>query len=678
MRLDASVKELNGIGPRVAEQLAKREIYTIGDLLHFYPTGYEEMAEPVPVAECEAETFATLCLTIIGKGSIIRRGARVISHFEASDGTGKVRLTFFNMPYVRQTLQAGETFVFRGILHQTGGGSRFLEQPWFIAGARYTQLCGTLQPRYRMIAGISPARMRSFLQKALDAAEGIRDDLPEKARQRYSLLERNQALREIHFPTGREQLLEARRRLIFDEFFSFILGVRRQKAGEGERIDPRPMRLFSGEEAVDWCGQFLQSLPFSLTAGQGQAWEEIRADLTGRLLMNRLLQGDVGSGKTILAFLALLLCAQNGRQGALMAPTEVLARQHMESFSQYMEKSGLPVRAVLLTGSVKGRQRREVLQSIADGSADVVIGTHALFQEAVRFHDLGLVITDEQHRFGVRQRTGLAAKGEEVPVLVMSATPIPRTLAIILYGELQVSSLRALPPGRQPIRSLALRDTERGRAYRFILSEIAKGRQCYVICPAVEEGEMQEIENVTEYTGKLRASLPQSLRIDSLTGRMKPAEKAAVMERFSAGDTDILVSTTVIEVGINVPNATVILIENAERFGLSQLHQLRGRVGRGRDQSYCIFLYSGKEKPDRLAILEKNTDGFSISEQDLKARGPGDLFGVRQRGLPQFALADIYEDTDLLRDASACVEELLREDPGFAPADARIVDYSTI
>jgi ATP-dependent DNA helicase RecG len=361
-----------------------------------------------------------------------------------------------------------------------------------------------------------------------------------------------------------------------------------------------------------------------------------------------------------------------------MAPTEVLARQHMDGFAEYMEKSGLPVRAVLLTGSVKGRARKEALQAVADGSADVVIGTHALFQEAVAFHDLGLVITDEQHRFGVRQRTGLAEKGDNVPVLVMSATPIPRTLAIILYGELQVSSLRLLPPGRQPVKSLAMQDTQRGRAYRFILSEIKKGRQCYVICPAVEEGEMDEIENVADYTDKLRAVLPPGLRIDSMTGRMRPEEKTRVMDTFSAGKTDILVSTTVIEVGINVPNATVILIENAERFGLSQLHQLRGRVGRGKEQSYCIFLYSGKDKPERLAVLEENSNGFSIAEQDLKARGPGDLFGVRQSGMPQFTLADLYEDADLLKEAAACADEVLREDPGWRGAQERTVDYTTI
>ena len=674
MRLDASVQNLKGVGPKALEALAKREIYSVGDLLRFYPVGYDFFTDPVYAAESPAGSLCTLRLTLIGKGSTFRKGARVISHFEGSDGTAKVRLTFYNMPYVRQSLAAGASFVFRGMLRQTGAGNLYMEQPRFYSSVQYTRLMGTLQPQYRQIKGIGDSRLRAMLKEAIEETSGLGDDLSDDLREKYGLIGQRQAVRMIHFPPDRESLQQARRRLIFDEFFSFIIGIRRQKNREGERSNPRPMKDVTG----GWCDRLLKSLPFSLTQEQKSAWKEIRADLTGSRLMNRLVQGDVGSGKTILAFLALVLCAENGLQGALMAPTEVLARQHMEGFTEYMAQAHLPVRAVLLTGSIKGKARKEALQAIADGSAHVVIGTHALFQDAVEFHDLNLVITDEQHRFGVRQRTGLADKGENVPVLVMSATPIPRTLAIILYGELQVSSLRQLPPGRQPIKSLALQEGQRGRAYRFILSEIKKGRQCYVICPAVEEGELQEIENVSDYTAKLRAALPPQLRIASMTGRLRPEEKTAVMDDFSAGNTDILVSTTVIEVGINVPNATVILIENAERFGLSQLHQLRGRVGRGQDQSYCIFLYSGREKPERLSILEQNSNGFSIAEQDLRTRGPGDLFGVRQSGLPQFTLADLYEDADLLKEAAACADEVLRRNPGFHCSAERIVDYSSI
>ena len=673
MRTDAPVRKLKGVGPKAEQELAAKEIYTIGDLLRFYPSSYDYYEQPGRAADALSGNHCTLSLTIIGTGGIFRKGARSISHFEGTDGSGKVRLTFFNMPYLRQTLQAGSSFVFRGIMRQTGAGNKYLEQPWFMEKRKYDQVIGTLQPVYPAVKWRGAAGMRNLLAAALEAVREMDDFLPADQVKKYGLTGRYEALRGIHFPAGRESLQQARKRLIFDEFFSFIIGIRRQKQEEGERANSHPMKTDG-----NWCGQFLDSLPFRLTSEQARAWEEIRADLAGTTLMNRLLQGDVGSGKTILAFLALILCAENGRQGALMAPTEVLARQHMEGLTDYLERSGLPVRPVLLTGAVKGKARREALKSIADGSADIVIGTHALFQEAVDYNDLGLVVTDEQHRFGVRQRSGLTEKGQDVPVLVMSATPIPRTLAIILYGELQVSCLRKLPPGRTPVRSLALHETQRGRAYRFILQEINKGRQCYVICPAVEEGESHEMENVTDYSEKLRAVLSDQIRIDSLTGRMKPDEKTAVMNRFSSGETDILVSTTVIEVGINVPNATVILIENAERFGLSQLHQLRGRVGRGREQSYCIFLYSGKEKPDRLEILEKNTNGFDIAEKDLKARGPGDLFGVRQSGLPQFALADLYEDSDLLRQASECADQVLRLNPDYCCSEERRVDYSTI
>ena len=420
-------------------------------------------------------------------------------------------------------------------------------------------------------------------------------------------------------------------------------------------------------------------LPFVLTEGQKQAWNEIRRDLTGPRLMNRLLQGDVGSGKTILAFLALYLCAANGRQGALMAPTEVLAGQHMKSLTELIERYDLPLRPVLLTGSLTAARKRDIYERIRLGMADIIIGTHALIQDAVEYKDLGLVITDEQHRFGVRQRENLAGRGDSIGVLVMSATPIPRTLAIILYGDLQVSELRELPAGRLPIKNLAMPQAGRGKALRFILRQIAAGRQAYIICPAVEEGMMEELENVTDYTEKLRGALPAAIRIASLHGRMRPAEKDAVMEAFAAHETDILVSTTVVEVGINVPNATVMMVENAERFGLSQLHQLRGRVGRGKEQSYCIFLYAGEgEKPERLQVLEKNNDGFKIAEEDLKLRGPGDIFGTRQSGEMGFVMADIYHDANVMKEAAAYVDTVLARNPDFALTLTKSVDFRSI
>ena len=432
--------------------------------------------------------------------------------------------------------------------------------------------------------------------------------------------------------------------------------------------------------------ELISKLPYALTGAQKRSWEEIKRDLTGEFVMSRLLQGDVGSGKTILAFLALLLCSANHRQGALMAPTEVLARQHMENLTKLKEQYELPIRPVLLTGSVKGKARKDVYEKIASGEADIIIGTHALIQDSVEYANLGLVVTDEQHRFGVRQRESLAGKGNTVPVLVMSATPIPRTLAIIMYGDLQISVLDEMPSGRLPIKNLAISSTERRRIYRFMYGQIKQGRQAYVICPEVEEGVMSDLENVQDYTEKLRKIFPPEVRIDSLNGRMKPAEKTEIMERFSAGQTDILVSTTVIEVGIDVPNASVIAIENAERFGMSQLHQLRGRVGRGKWQSYCIFLYtegaegegSGAGKPKRLEILEKTNDGFVIAEEDLKLRGPGDLFGERQSGELGFVLADIYEDSAIMRKAAAYVDEVLASDPDFKMPHLRQLDFRTI
>ena len=400
--------------------------------------------------------------------------------------------------------------------------------------------------------------------------------------------------------------------------------------------------------------RLIEQLPNELTNSQKKAWEEIRGDLCSSRLMNRLLQGDVGSGKTILAFLALLLAASNGRQGALMAPTEVLAEQHMQNLSAMKEKYHLRVNPVLLTGSVKGAARREALKKIADGTADVIIGTHALIQEKVNYKDLGLVITDEQHRFGVRQREALSGKGSDVPILVMSATPIPRTLAIILYGDLDVSLLTDMPSNRLKIRNTVLDEGWRNKCFHFILKEIRAGHQAYIVCPAVEESELEGVANVKDYTAALKQAMPDNVTIEALHGRMKPAEKENIMNRFAAHEIDILVSTTVIEVGINVPNATVMMVENAERFGLSQLHQLRGRVGRGSAQSYCIFLYGSqiKEKPERLSILEQSTDGFYIAEKDLELRGPGDLFGVRQSGELGFVLADIYRDAGLLKKAS--------------------------
>ena len=680
MDLQTRVEELKGVGPKTAELLRSRGLCTAADLVLYYPSRYEKYSALTAVSQTGENAECAVLLTVIGRGSSVRARGRTISHFKAGDATGDVRITYFNMPYMVRNLPAGCQRVFMGVMKMTPQGHRYMEQPRVYSLDDYHDLEGTLQPVYPLFQGMKNRQIASLVSRVMEGLPPFEEYLPAKDRERLQLYDKDRALRGIHHPQSEEELVLSRNRLIFDEFFEFILGIRKRKRENDSLINERPMAPSSIPE------ELIAGLPYKLTAAQMKAWDEIKRDLTGGYIMSRLLQGDVGSGKTILAFLSLLLCSANGRQGALMAPTEVLAGQHMENLLKLREEYGLKIDPVLLTGSVKGKKRKEAYEKIASGEADIVIGTHALIQEAVEYKDLGLVITDEQHRFGVRQREGLAGKGNAVPVLVMSATPIPRTLAIIMYGDLQISVLDEKPHGRLPIRNLAIANTERRRIYRFIYGQLKEGRQAYVICPEVEEGEMSELENVQEYTEKLRKIFPDEITIDSLNGRMKPKEKNEVMGRFSEGKTDILVSTTVIEVGIDVPNASVIAIENAERFGMSQLHQLRGRVGRGKWQSYCIFLFTPgaaggddpAKKPKRLEILEKTNDGFVIAEEDLKLRGPGDLFGERQSGALGFVLADIYEDASIMKKAASYVDEVLAADPGFEIPRMRQLEVRSI
>lgn len=547
-----------------------------------------------------------------------------------------------------------------------------MEQPRLFRVEEYTALQNTLQPRYALTQGLTNNGVSRAVRKALDSvlSEGNRlEILPEEIRNEFQLIPLGEALEKIHFPENTQDLIAARRRLAFDEFLLFFLALRKVK--EENQIRKVEELL----EKVPDTDRLLDSLPYRLTGAQQRVWSEIEADLQKENAMNRLVQGDVGSGKTILAFLALLMCAANGRQGCLMAPTEVLARQHYEALLQMSGEYDLCIRPVLLTGSQTAKEKREIYARIADGDANVIIGTHALIQEKVIYRRLSLVITDEQHRFGVRQRELLADKGKGTHVLVMSATPIPRTLAIVVYGDLHVSVLDEMPAGRKPIKNCVVNTSYRQTAYSFIRKQAEEGHQVYVICPMVEEGEMDGLENVMDYTDKLKAVLPDSIRVAALHGKMKPAEKNNIMEAFSNKEIDVLVSTTVIEVGINVPNATVMMVENAERFGLAQLHQLRGRVGRGDSQSYCIFI-SGNDNEQtmkRLNILNTSNDGFHIANEDLKLRGPGDLFGIRQSGLLDFKVGDIYQDSDLLLIASSLAERIAVQDP-----DEKLEQYSLL
>lgn len=673
MKQSDSIMEIKGVGTKTAQLFESRGIRTAGDLLAYYPRDYDEYGQIKNLSDFRPGRIDAFLLVIVGSGTLIRNGSRTIVQFRAQDPTGQVRISFFNMPYILRTLRPGTRRVFRGTVKTTSGGHLFMQQPKILTQEEYGKLSGTLQPVYPLFQGIKNPQIMRMERYALGHVEFEDDYLSQEERKGMNLIAEDKALRQIHFPDSYEQLHAAHRRLVFDEFFDFIYAVRSERSKLQALRNERPMKQTPETKRL------IDSLPYTLTGAQLRAWDEIRADLSGPFVMNRLLQGDVGSGKTIIAFLALLMCAQNGRQGILMAPTEVLARQHMDDLTQMAQEYALPLHPVLLTGSVTGKARRNALEAIGTGACDVVIGTHALIQDTVRYRDVGLVITDEQHRFGVRQRESLAGKGENVPVLVMSATPIPRTLAIILYGDLSVSVLDEMPKGRLRVKNLAMSSDGRDKVYRFMYRQIRQGRQCYVICPEVEEGELSGLENVTDYTEKLRKIFPADVSIDSLNGRMKPSEKDEVMKKFAQHGTDILVSTTVIEVGINVPNAAVMVIENSERFGLSQLHQLRGRVGRGKYQSYCIFLYSGSgEKPKRLEILEHTNDGFKIAEEDLKLRGPGDVFGTRQSGDLGFVLADIYDDSDVMKTAAHFVSEKLRDDPGYTSGRVKSVDFRSI
>ena len=464
------------------------------------------------------------------------------------------------------------------------------------------------------------------------------------------------AVRTIHFPESKEAYAKARSRLVFEEFFLFSMALHRMK--ETKHSKPSEYLLLAGDKVA----AFLDALPYELTTGQKNAWEDIKQDLRSGIVMNRLIQGDVGSGKTVVAMLSLLCAVESGHQGAIMVPTEVLAGQHYEEFQKFLEPLG--VRVALLVGSMTAAAKREVNRQIAEKEVDIIVGTHALIQEKVKYADLALIVTDEQHRFGVRQREMFSDKGKSPHMLVMSATPIPRTLAIILYGDLDVSVIDVLPANRLPIKNCAVGTNYRPQAYRFMEKQVADGHQVYIICPMVEESENAEAENVMDYTNSIREVLSPSIRVEYLHGKMKPAQKNEIMEAFSKGEVDILVSTTVIEVGINVPNATVMMIENAERFGLAQLHQLRGRVGRGAAQSYCIFMAGNpsKETMERLRILEDSNDGFYVAKQDLKLRGPGDLFGIRQSGDLLFRMADIYQDANELQQANEAACSLTREE----------------
>ena len=666
------VNRIKGVGEKTAALFGKINVYTIDDLIRHYPRDYETYDAPVSIRETSPGNVQAVYGQITAIPNVKKvRNLSILNAILKDDNGDSIQLTFFNMPFLKKVLKPGGFYLFRGLVQQRGT-HKFMEQPRMFTWDEYRQKSGRLLPRYALTKGLTNQTVQKSVAQALEYYPPEKEYLPQMILQKYPMLSHREAVYALHFPESREELLTARNRMVFEEFFSFLLVLRKNKELAAKTENHFPMY-----ETADTV-RFLEQLPFPLTKAQKKVWGELREDMGSPYAMNRLIQGDVGSGKTILAVLALLMCAANGYQGAMMAPTEVLAVQHFETISGYVKKYGIAFRPVLLTGSMTAKEKREAYAKIASGEANLIIGTHALIQEKVEYSSLALVVTDEQHRFGVRQRETLAAKGSEPHVLVMSATPIPRTLAIILYGDLKVSVIDELPANRLPIKNCVVGTSYRPKAYEFIAKEVSTGRQAYVICPMVEEGESEDLENVVDYTEKLRATLPPSVQVAYLHGKMRPADKNRIMEEFAAKEIDVLVSTTVIEVGINVPNATVMMVENAERFGLAQLHQLRGRVGRGEFQSYCIFISTSeaKETMGRLQILNHSNDGFHIASEDLKLRGPGDIFGIRQSGEFAFVLGDIYTDANILKEASDAVEQLLVSDPELTDDDSlALVNY---
>lgn len=666
------VNRIKGVGEKTAALFGKINVYTVDDLIRHYPRDYETYDAPVSIRETSPGSVQAVYGQITAIPNVKKvRNLSILNAILKDDNGDSIQLTFFNMPFLKKVLKPGGFYLFRGLVQQRGT-HKIMEQPRMFTWDEYRQKSGRLLPRYALTKGLTNQTVQKSVAQALEYYPPEKEYLPQVILQKYPMLSHREAVYALHFPESREELLTARNRMVFEEFFSFLLVLRKNKELAAKTENHFPMY-----ETADTV-RFLEQLPFPLTKAQKKVWGELREDMGSPYAMNRLIQGDVGSGKTILAVLALLMCAANGYQGAMMAPTEVLAVQHFETISGYIEKYGIAFRPVLLTGSMTTKEKREAYAKIASGEANLIIGTHALIQEKVEYSSLALVVTDEQHRFGVRQRETLAAKGSEPHVLVMSATPIPRTLAIILYGDLKVSVIDELPANRLPIKNCVVGTAYRPKAYEFIAKEVAAGRQAYVICPMVEEGESEDLENVVDYTEKLRAVLPPSVQVAYLHGKMRPADKNRIMEEFAAKEIDVLVSTTVIEVGINVPNATVMMVENAERFGLAQLHQLRGRVGRGEFQSYCIFISTSeaKETMERLQILNHSNDGFHIASEDLKLRGPGDIFGIRQSGEFAFVLGDIYTDANILKEASDAVEQLLVSDPELTDDDSlALVNY---
>ncbi len=650
--LDRDIQSLRGIGKTRSEKFAKLGVNTIGELLYFFPRDYEDRTKTLKVADCRDGETACVKAAVFSavKESRIRRNLAVYTVI-ISDDTGAMSAVWYNNRFVKDTLKPGREYVFYGKVTENRG-KRELQNPVYeeVGQERFT---GRIVPLYPLTEGLSQKMVQSAMEAAIAEAGVLQEYMPQSIRERYRIAELNFAIKNIHFPADFKSYEIARRRFVFEELLTVQLLLLRIKKDNSRT----PGAVFADTKCM---GEFAYGLPFALTGAQKRVICDIAADFRSGNQMNRLIQGDVGSGKTAVAAAAAYCAVKNGYQAVMMAPTEILASQHYETFKEFFAPYGICVE--LLTGGMGAKEKRRVTEAVQLGVAQIVVGTHALIQKGVEYKELGLVIADEQHRFGVSQRAKLCAKGTDPHMLLMSATPIPRTLALILYGDLDISIIDELPPGRKPVKTYAVGESMRKRIYAFLKKQLDSGFQSYIVCPLIEETEKSDLKNAEELAEKLTGIFPE-YKVGLMHGKLKPKLKEEIMDDFAANRIQLLVSTTVIEVGVNVPNSNIMIIENAERFGLAQLHQLRGRVGRGGDQAYCILFVHGKNEitKKRMDTMCMSNDGFFISEQDLKLRGPGDFFGTRQHGLPEMRIANLFEDGDILKDAQEAAELIIKE-----------------
>ncbi|MCR5053362.1 MAG: ATP-dependent DNA helicase RecG [Lachnospiraceae bacterium] len=666
-----SIGSIKGVGEKTEKLFNKLGVYTISDILLSFPRTYISYDEPLEREEDipdGSDGPVALKAVAVGKPILKRTKRMDITIVKAALKDSPLDLLWFRSPYIRSKINDGETYIFYGKVVYESTCPK-MEQPLIFTEQEYNEIKTGLQPVYHLTKSLTNNAYRKAVKQALSLAEFPSDYISVQKKAKRDLISIKDAINGIHFPSDTENLIQARKRLVYDEFFRFFFYMYTDKEQKAPAENRFPVTDIDNDSLYKGI---IENLPFELTKGQADAVDDIKKDFAGSVSSERMIQGDVGSGKTMIAFIAMAMQVINGRKACIMAPTEVLARQHYETFKEYIELFKLPFNVVCLTGSTKGKERKEIYASFKEDGPLFIVGTQALIQEKPEFKDLSLVITDEQHRFGVKQRRDMSLKGEEPHIMVMSATPIPRSLAMILYGDMSISVIKDVPARRKPIKNAVMKASEREKAFMFMAKQVSEGHQCYIICPLVEASDKTEAENVTEYAKDLR-SYYQNNRMDInvglLHGKMKNEEKNTVMSEFAAGEIKILVSTTVVEVGVNVPNATVMMIENAEKFGLAQLHQLRGRVGRGDAQSYCIFMdgSDGKDTSKRLDIVKNSNDGFYIASEDLKLRGPGDFLGIRQSGDMNFSLADIYQDSDIMRQASDDVKEYIKNIPaGYA------------